>query len=91
MTFGNISSDSDHNPGFLTAAEHEAIAQAAKLWDTLCAVAEEDVTRSRDLSELAVHIHAIQHAVMANAAARVYPNLYRVMGGPPVPIQEIAV
>jgi hypothetical protein len=29
----------------------------------------------------AMHVHAIQHAVMAQAAARAYPDLYGPLGG----------
>jgi hypothetical protein len=36
-----------------------------------------------DLNELVVPIHTIQRAVMANAAARAYPDLYRRLGGRP--------
>jgi hypothetical protein len=38
------------------------------------------LTREADLHELVVHIHAIQHAFMSNAAARAYPTEYRRLG-----------
>jgi hypothetical protein len=66
----------------LTEAEHEAMRMTADLWNHLCsAVVRGGGTRSGDLAELAAHIHGIQHAVMAQAAARAYPDLYRPLGG----------
>jgi hypothetical protein len=64
----------------LTVAELAAVQQAADLWGTLCKVVGNGPTRNHDLAELAAHIHAIQHAVMSQAAARIYPDLYRLLG-----------
>lgn len=66
---------------FLTGAEQAALGLAAQLWNDLCALTGPGATRQRDLDEAVVHIHAIQHMVMANAAARAYPSLYRPLGG----------
>ena len=38
-------------------------------------------TREYDCAEFISRIHDLQHAVMAQAAARAYPHLYRVAGG----------
>jgi hypothetical protein len=65
----------------LTDAEHAVIEQAGALWNAVCAAIPEGPTRSADLGELVVHVHAIQHAVMSNAAARAYPDRYRTLGG----------
>jgi hypothetical protein len=66
----------------LTDVEHKAMQLTADLWNQLCsAVVCGGSTRAADLSELAMHVHAIQHAVMAQAAARAYPDLYRPLGG----------
>ncbi len=64
----------------LTDAEHQVIRLAADLWNALCAAVPDGPTRSADMGELCGHIHAIQHAVMANAAARAFPDLYRRLG-----------
>lgn len=37
-------------------------------------------TREHDLREMVFHVHALQNMVLAQAAARAYPELYRVMG-----------
>lgn len=38
-------------------------------------------TRDHDLNEACARIHDLQHAVMAQAAARAYPGSYRRLGG----------
>lgn len=65
----------------LTDDERRAIDKAAELWTLLCKVVGPGRTCSADLGELVVHIHAIQSAVMAQASARAYPELYRLLGG----------
>jgi len=65
----------------LTKDEHAAVRLAGDLWNHLCRTIPDGPTRDADLRELVVHIHAIQHAVMANAAARAYPDTYRLLGG----------
>lgn len=37
-------------------------------------------TRDHDLTEFASRIHDLQNAVLAQAAARAYPNTYRLAG-----------
>jgi hypothetical protein len=67
-------------PEFLTEEERDTVALAGELWNQLCRIVPGGPTRAADLSELCVHIHAIQHAIMANAAARAYPGRYRLLG-----------
>ena len=69
------------DPGLLTPLEHDAVAMAGDLWGLLCAITIDGPSRTADLQELIHHIHAIQHTVMAQAAARAYPELYRPLGG----------
>lgn len=64
----------------LTSDEHHAVKLAAELWNHLCKTIPKGPTRSADLGELVVHIHAIQQAVMSNAAGRAYPTKYRLLG-----------
>jgi hypothetical protein len=68
----------------LTDDEHAAVRAAGDLWGLLVAVTGDGPSREGDLAELVGHIHAIQNAVLAQAAARAYPDRYRLMGGPPV-------
>lgn len=64
----------------LTANEHRAVALAADLWNLLATIVGNGPSRNGDLSELAHHIHGIQRAVLKQAAARAYPDLYRLLG-----------
>lgn len=64
----------------LTDAERAAIQKAGDLWGDLCAIVADGPTRDADLAELIVHVHAIQHTVMAQAAARAYPEEFRRLG-----------
>jgi hypothetical protein len=64
----------------LSAREKHIIHMAAELWNSLCKVVGTGPSREGDLRELSAHIHAIQQAVMSNAAARAYPGLYRALG-----------
>lgn len=67
----------------LTPDEHDAINRAGELYTFIAdRVASHATTRETDLRELALHIHNIQHVVMAQAAARQYPQRYRLLGGP---------
>jgi len=65
----------------LTEPEHEAMRLTAELWNDLCLLTGRGKTRKMDLKELALHIHAIQNAILANSAAREYPGQYRMLGG----------
>jgi len=64
----------------LTDAERKAVRLAGELWGALCQVVDFGPTRDADLHELIVHVHAIQHAIMSNAAARAYPDEFRRLG-----------
>ena len=68
------------SPELLTDLEHEAVEMAGRLWNTLCKIVDQDRTRDGDLKELVLHIHAIQNAVLSQAAARAYPQRYRLLG-----------
>lgn len=71
----------DHPGGpLLTDEEIEFVRSAGQLWNLLCALVPAGPTREADLGEAVVHIHALQHMVMAQAAARAYPTLFRELG-----------
>jgi hypothetical protein len=69
------------NEDLLTEDEDTAIQAAGHLWNLLCKIVGDGPTRGADLNEMVVHVHAVQHFVMAQAAARAYPNRYRLAGG----------
>lgn len=64
----------------LTDRERQAARRAGELWGDLCAIVGDGPTRDADLHELVVHIHAIQHAIMSQAAGRAYPAEFRLLG-----------
>lgn len=64
----------------LTEREQALVTRLGEVWNELCAVVEDGPTRGADLQEMAVHVHALQNAVLAQAAARGYPGVYRLMG-----------
>lgn len=67
----------------LTLEEREVIRLAGDLWNHIVKAIPEGHAREKDLDELRVHIHGIQRAFMAQAAARSYPHLFRGLGGNP--------
>lgn len=64
----------------LTTDELHAIDLTVDLWNTLVGIVGRDESRAGDLAELAGHIHVIQRSVMAQAAARAYPDKFRLLG-----------
>lgn len=66
----------------LTADEREAVRQAGLLYTFIAEhVVADGPTRDDDLAELCAVIHVIQRTVLAQAAARVYPKEFRLLGG----------
>ena len=64
----------------LTDDEHAAVTACADAWAAICKVVGDGPTRAADLREVVARIHALQHFVMAQAAARCYPDRYRLAG-----------
>lgn len=64
----------------LTDDEHEFVEQLGRAWNLLCDVVGSGSSRSGDLAEAATHVHALQNLVLAQAAARAYPDRYRLLG-----------
>lgn len=64
----------------LTDGERKAVAMCAELWNQLVSIVNWGGTRLNDCRELAAHLHALQNAVLAQAAARAYPGQYRLLG-----------
>lgn len=79
----------------LTQAEHNAVTTAALLANQIAEIAGGGTSRDADIAEAVHHIHAVQRMILAQAAARVYPDRYRLLGGtvgpsnvPPTSITE---
>jgi hypothetical protein len=76
----HVSWSSETDKQLLTDREHRVMEQIRDLHDNLLTVVGHDKTRTNDLNELFVHLHAIQRSVMAQASARAYPEKYRLLG-----------
>lgn len=64
----------------LTQAEHDAVATAALLTNQMAEIVADGPSRDSDLAEAVHHIHAVQRMILAQAAARAYPDRYRLLG-----------
>lgn len=64
----------------LTEDEHYAMGLTGELADTLGRIVGADITRQADIAEACSHIHVVQHMILAQAAARAYPEQYRLLG-----------
>jgi hypothetical protein len=73
----------EHRGWGLTAQEKDAIGLTVELADMLDRIVGDGPTRDADLTELISHVHAIQRSIMAQAAARAYPDKFRLLGGEP--------
>ena len=67
-------------PELLTEDEHQAVSLLADLWNVLCKVVGNGPSRRADMAEIAQHIHVLQSGVLSQAAARAYPDRYRLLG-----------
>lgn len=66
---------------YLTDDEHRAMTLTVDLATLLAEIISDGEARTSDYAELAAHLHVIQNAVLAQAAARAYPGRYRLLGG----------
>ena len=64
----------------LTDLEHEVVEDLAQIYNKLCLIVGNDDSRLYDLTEIAMLIHGLQDKVLAQAAARLFPEKYRLMG-----------
>jgi hypothetical protein len=72
----------DEGRGGLTDAERRALELTAELMRWLAdEVIGDGPEREADLREVAHRVHAVQHMIMAQSAARAHPELYRPLGG----------
>ncbi len=65
----------------LTEDEHRVVALLAEATSLFCTrVVAHGPTRDHDVNEWAAQVHVLQNRVMGQAAARAYPQLYRLLG-----------
>lgn len=65
----------------LTRDERALVASIAKVYNEFCRIMPHGRARRDDLQEVVFHIHGLQRMIMANAAARAYPDQFRPLGG----------
>jgi hypothetical protein len=70
-----------HPSRLLTFDEHSVLEDLGALAGRLVALVDVGPSRDGDVAELCHHVHALQNAVLAQAAARAYPSRYRLLGG----------
>lgn len=69
-----------HGLDLLTADEREALRLTAQLANLCHRIIGRGPQAEPDWAEMAHRIHAVQHMVMAQAAARAYPSEFRALG-----------
>jgi hypothetical protein len=72
------------NEPLLTDAEHAAMDLTIELVRVVYAIiGTGDGAAANDRREAFGHVHAIQQMIMSQAAARAYPDRYRLLGNTP--------
>ena len=71
---------------FLTELEHETIELLGQVATNMRRIITQaspanDISARGDTNEMVGWIHVLQHMVLSQAAARIYPELYRPLGG----------
>lgn len=65
----------------LTDEERYVLNLTSEIWNVMNKeVVGSEKNREADLWELSIHIHNIQNMILAQAAAREYPEKYRLLG-----------
>jgi hypothetical protein len=64
----------------LNIAEQYALELTGTLMAGMADIVSNGPARKADLAEATLHIHAIQHMIMSQSAARAHPDLYRLLG-----------
>lgn len=64
----------------LTDDEHEVLRLSGELASKARRIIGNGPQANNDGQELVIHIHGVQHMILRNAAARAYPDLYRLLG-----------
>lgn len=68
-------------PELLTPKEHLLLELLGDVANGFVAIMAPGAGRDGDMGEAVHHIHVLQRMVMAQAAARAYPDRYRLIGG----------
>lgn len=66
---------------WITEQEREIISLLARIYNLFGEVTAAGPSRDGDMNEVALHVHALQRMAMSQAAARLFPSEFRVLGG----------
>ena len=61
--------------------EQKCIERLSDIYMELVDIMTDGLSKPYDTLEVTFHIHALQNMVMAQSAARAYPDKYRLLGG----------
>ena len=64
----------------LTTDERAVVDMLGGVWNQLCSIVGDGPARDADLHEASIHVHALQNMVLAQAAARAFPDEFRLLG-----------
>ncbi len=64
----------------LSDLEHEAIEKSGELAQLMRKLIGEGPNAYHDWVEATIHIHALQNMILSQAAARAYPDKFRLLG-----------
>lgn len=75
-----VSVNAPQPPPLLTDHERLAIMHLTQFANLMPVIIGNGITRQQDSREVAEKIHGLQHMIMAQAAARAYPDEFRLLG-----------
>lgn len=73
--------EAETSDDLLTDLEKGTLGNLGHVAEALGYIVGPGPTRTADLAELIGHVHVLQRAILAQAAARARPDLYRFLGG----------
>lgn len=83
-----MTNDIENEKMFLTEDEQKLINLLGVCHELFGIITGNGITRRADMAEVTSHIHVLQHRVMAQAAARLYPHHLRLLGEVCIPQEE---
>lgn len=66
---------------WITEQEREIISLLARTYNLFNEVVVDGPSRDGDMNEVALYVHALQRMALGQAAARLFPSEFRVLGG----------
>jgi hypothetical protein len=64
----------------LTQLERDTVDMLGQVHMNMCTIVADGPTRMDDLTESCHHVHVLQRMIMGQAAARAYPDHFRLLG-----------